>query len=482
VRSGNYKKYFKHRLVWVALYALYLTIILISINVFIAEDSIDDITTNMDEKYTYNLIFPQDGKITHYEVTRHNKAEPGKITLTYWTQDNKLDITKVENIQTLKIDVQSMFEDESMKEAGDGVFTIEFNIAESEPLEELTFNQFPEPKSVLVDNQEWWKTNTNFQRVDEEIIISDIPTGKTTVVLYFKEANKLPNANFVTNPPNYAGVNENITFNGSTSADTDGKITSWLWKFGDGNTDSGVAVVHKYSTPDIYTIRLTVRDDSIPFGENWVEKDITVAFGAEDDTDGDGLRDLWEWDNFDSLDEDGNDDPDLDGATNKEEYDADTDPNNPDSKPSQSGPAEKSGDGTDYTLAIIAIIIVVIVILVLMMVLRSKKSKDRVKSDTKDEYEDDDEDESEDDEEIAKMEIQIRRAKKMGLPTGDLEKLLDEARGGSSSKGKRTQQYKRTGTTSTRTRGTTRKQQSKGRSRSGSGRGNRGGTKSSRKR
>lgn len=492
----NRRGYLKYRKAWIVLFAIYLALIFVSINVFIAEDSIDDIRTNMDEKYTYHLTYTTDGQTTHYDVLRHNSDIPGIITLTYWTQDNKLDISKVENIKTLKIDVLSMFEDESMKvfkkshssskdlhmkywlEAGDGVFTIEFNIAESEPMESLTFTNFPEPKSVRVNNQEWWKTNTNFQKADEEIIISDIPTGKTTVIMYFKEANRLPVAIFSTNPSSYADVNENITFDASSSTDPDGNIVSWVWTLGDGLQDSGQSVVHKYSTPGTYTIRLTVRDDATPFGENWIEKNITVDFGAQDDFDGDNLLDIWEWDNF-GEDVNPNDDPDEDGATNKQEHDADTDPNNLDSKPSLSGPSEKGGDGADYTLAIIAIIIVVIAILVLMMVLRSKKSKDKVKTDSEEVYEVEPLDEG-DKEEIAKMEMQIRRAKKMGLPTGDLEKLLEEARGDSSSKGRRTSQSLKTGTKGTRTGGTTWSQQSKGRSRSG--RGNRGDTKTSRKR
>ena len=111
----NLKQYMKRRSIWFGLYAIYLVFILISVYAFMAEDSISDIRTGMDEKYTYNLLFTKDGKSTHYDVTLHDTGTPGKITLTYWTQDNKLDVTKVQNIKTLKIDVQSMYEDESMK-------------------------------------------------------------------------------------------------------------------------------------------------------------------------------------------------------------------------------------------------------------------------------------------------------------------------------------------------------------------------------
>ena len=57
-------------------------------------------------------------------------------------------------------------------------------------------------------------------------------------------------------------------------------------------------MVHKYSKPEVYTIGLTVRDDAEPFGEDSIQKSITVRYGAEDDFDSDGLRDIWEWENF----------------------------------------------------------------------------------------------------------------------------------------------------------------------------------------
>ncbi len=426
--------YLKHRKAWVVLFAIYLALIFMSINVFIAEDSVDDIRKNMDEKYTYHLTFTTDGQTTHYDILRYNSDVPGIITLTYWTQDNKLDISKVENIKTLKIDVQSMFEDESMKvfkkshssnknlhmdywlEAGDGIFTIEFNIDKSEPMESLTFTNFLEPKSVRVNNQEWWKSETNYVIDGEEIIISNMPTGKTTVIMYFKDANKLPIAAFSTNPSAYADVNENITFNASSSTDPDGNIISWVWTFGDGLQNSGKSVVHKYSIPGTYTIRLTVRDDATPLGENWIEKNITVDFGAQDDFDGDNLLDIWEWDNF-GEDVNPNDDPDNDGATNKQEHDADTDPNNSESKPEVETPSKDEGEGSDFTGIIILVIIVIVIVIISMMVFKSKRVKERA-SDEKDE------------DAIKEMELKIKRAKKMGLPTGDLEKVLQEAKSG----------------------------------------------------
>ena len=165
---------FKKRSVWLVIYTVYLSLVLLSVTAFIAEESVDDIRDNMDEHYDYYLTFRTDGKTTHYDVTRHDTGKNGRISLRYYTDANKLSVSKVENIKTLKIDVRSMFEDESQKvfkkshtaipnmdldywlEAGDGIFTIEFNIASGQQLESLTFTEFPEPESVLVNNKEWF--------------------------------------------------------------------------------------------------------------------------------------------------------------------------------------------------------------------------------------------------------------------------------------------------------------------------------------
>jgi len=40
-----------------------------------------------------------------------------------------------------------------------GNFTVTFDIDDSEPIEKLTFSEFPEPTSVLVNNREWNSNN-----------------------------------------------------------------------------------------------------------------------------------------------------------------------------------------------------------------------------------------------------------------------------------------------------------------------------------
>jgi PKD repeat protein len=57
-------------------------------------------------------------------------------------------------------------------------------------------------------------------------------------------------------------TNSAVTFDAAASYDPDGKITKYLWDFGDGSKGSGPSPVHVYESPGVYTVRLTVKDDS----------------------------------------------------------------------------------------------------------------------------------------------------------------------------------------------------------------------------
>jgi PKD repeat protein len=484
VNKGSVNRFFRRKSVWAVLYTVYLALILLSVQAFIAEISVDTVRKGMDVKYDFYLTFQNDGITSHYDVTRHDDAAPGMIDLTYWTQDNRLDINDIKNIKSLKIDVQSMFDDEAIwvfknqpgdianmwkdywYTSGDGIFTINFNIDVNESLANLTFTKFPEPVSVLVNNQEWWETDTKYTITgtgdDRDITIRSIPSGSTTVIIYFKAANRLPVPSFTMKPAQHADVYENIIFNASASYDPDGDDLTFIWDFGDDSQDSLMVASHNYSRPGTYTIKLTVRDDRVPFGEAWIEKNITISYGAQDDFDEDGLRDVWEWENFKTLNEtsegdsdgDGypnaleqdagtdpgdntaynedydNDglpdlwewqyfetiehdqdyDPDNDGAGLKDEYEAQTDPTNETSKPSKKEIVEPEGpQGIIIAGAVIAVIIVVVII-ILTMFIRNQKIRKK------------------EEEKISDMEEKIAKMKKMGLPTRDLEKVLKEAK------------------------------------------------------
>ena len=61
----------------------------------------------------------------------------------------------------------------------------------------------------------------------------------------------------------YNGVTaQSISFNGGSSFDPDGSITSYAWNFGDGGTGSGVSSSHAYTTAGTYNVSLVVTDNS----------------------------------------------------------------------------------------------------------------------------------------------------------------------------------------------------------------------------
>lgn len=53
-----------------------------------------------------------------------------------------------------------------------------------------------------------------------------------------------------------------ISFDGGSSADPDGSITTYRWDFGDGTSGTGVTTGHAYASPGNYTVRLTITDNS----------------------------------------------------------------------------------------------------------------------------------------------------------------------------------------------------------------------------
>jgi PKD repeat protein len=61
--------------------------------------------------------------------------------------------------------------------------------------------------------------------------------------------------------PTSPGVRQEITFDGSTSLDPDGRVVSYEWDFGDGSGGAGAVVQHSYSQAGGYTVTLTVTDN-----------------------------------------------------------------------------------------------------------------------------------------------------------------------------------------------------------------------------
>ena len=53
-----------------------------------------------------------------------------------------------------------------------------------------------------------------------------------------------------------------VSFDGTLSYNTGGKIVSYLWTFGDGGAEDGPAVEHTYTEDGVYEVKLTVIDEA----------------------------------------------------------------------------------------------------------------------------------------------------------------------------------------------------------------------------
>lgn len=81
--------------------------------------------------------------------------------------------------------------------------------------------------------------------------------------------------------PYNADVEEEITFDATQSFDPEGSIISYHWDFGDETSDTGSIVAHEYSERGLYTVTLTVTDETLQ--ETTVETVALVDFWMEGD-------------------------------------------------------------------------------------------------------------------------------------------------------------------------------------------------------
>jgi PKD repeat protein len=71
----------------------------------------------------------------------------------------------------------------------------------------------------------------------------------------------LPPVASFTVSPQYAYVDDSVTFDASASYDPDGTIVEWGWEYGDGTGGGGEVIAHPFNSSGTYTTTLTVWDD-----------------------------------------------------------------------------------------------------------------------------------------------------------------------------------------------------------------------------
>ncbi len=74
-----------------------------------------------------------------------------------------------------------------------------------------------------------------------------------------------------------AFVDRDLLFDGSGSADPDGEVVAWRWRFGDGDSAEGQIVRHAYDSPGEYFATLSVEDERGGVDEDRVSILVEVA-------------------------------------------------------------------------------------------------------------------------------------------------------------------------------------------------------------
>ncbi|MCK5561508.1 MAG: PKD domain-containing protein, partial [Thermoplasmata archaeon] len=251
--------------------ALYITFILLSTIAFVADRSIEP---NMKDSYEHHLTYPRDGRQSHYYVERVNTSKIGKIDLVYTTASNSLDVDCY-NIKILYIYCRSLYKDECRD-----VFGIDpndnsnyykwyfveknhfnVNIDTDYEIEKLSFMDTPLAYKVVVNGEIWTEGEDYFYEGDYGIALSHVPEGHTNVDLYFKPEAGTPPIAMLNVSRTLTPVNQTVTFDASGSLDPDGRITEYIFDFGNGVFKGGNKHDYYYSKPGTYGVILTVRDN-----------------------------------------------------------------------------------------------------------------------------------------------------------------------------------------------------------------------------
>lgn len=166
-------------------------------------------------------------------------------------------------------------------------------------------------------------------------------------------------------------------FDGSGSTDNY-QIASFGWTFLDSGHEihlAGSNPPYVFEKIGVYEVVLEVTDRAGNSDEDIVRIKVVSIF----DTDQDKLLDVWEEENFNNLDQDAVDDPDMDNLNNLEELIIGTDPNNPDTDGDglkdgfDDDPLEPKGlDITDFWWVLFVVIIILLAV-ILLLILRKKK-------------------------------------------------------------------------------------------------------------
>ena len=220
----------------IALYALYITFILISCASYIGEESMRGKINN--DQYSYKLTYEKDGIQSHYDVIRTDSGENGYITVLYTESSNTVDVKTV-NIRSLVIDCRSIAEEKSIEVLGQdyyedtnaykkyfidkGVLNVKVD-ADHEI--RLTMKDVPYPENVNVNQNEFIDYTYS-----DGTVTTIVPMGFSDEDVYFSSSAPTAPTASISVARKVIELNDALTWDGSQSTDSDGTIEDYIWDF-----------------------------------------------------------------------------------------------------------------------------------------------------------------------------------------------------------------------------------------------------------
>jgi PKD repeat protein len=216
-----------------------------------------------------------------------DETKIGKIDLVYTTGSNSLSV-KTENIQILHINCRSLYSEECERIYGidpkdnSNYYKFYFNerdhlkvnIDSKNLIKELSLIDIPIPTKVVVNGMTWRRGIEYFITDNLGLVLTHVPAGQSMVDIYFKSKSSSDPVAILKASKTIVAIDEAITFDASSSYDSDGTIVSYNLDFGDGTFYSSEKHTHKYSEPGTYGVILTVRDNDYYFDHEFIN--ITV--------------------------------------------------------------------------------------------------------------------------------------------------------------------------------------------------------------
>jgi len=92
------------------------------------------------------------------------------------------------------------------------------------------------------------------------VVVTPAGSASSSGSLFSVDNNAAPLANFSIEPP-AGSTSTTFTLDGSSSRDNDGTVKQYAWDFGDGHTDTGKVVTHRFASTATFDVTLTVKDN-----------------------------------------------------------------------------------------------------------------------------------------------------------------------------------------------------------------------------